>query len=428
MRSLFPNLHPVLTAMAAFAVMTPFAMAQTADDLSTIEQQIDASKSLQQQIVAEREAIVQEQAALSERLIALAEKIQSREAAILAAEERLQELDAEQLRIHSDLGARREEISRLLAGLQRIERNPPPALVVEPSDVLSALRSAMMFGTIVPELRQDAAALSAQLTRLETLGAQTRTEQERLKDHVARLLSSRQEMTDLQARKKSLLADTLDRLKAEKQRAQELADKAKDMKQLLATLEEERLKVEAAEKARAEAEAKTAAEIKAKAEAQARIAAAKKLQPRMAFADIKGSLQYPAQGQILKAYGASDGFGSKTRGVFVATRADAQVVTPVDGHVEFVGPFRSYGQLLILNTGGGYHVLLAGLGEITAEQGQFLQAGEPVGIMGKSAAPGTLTGDQLQDGRPVLYIEFRKNGEAIDSSSWWIGGFAQARG
>ena len=148
----------------------------------------------------------------------------------------------------------------------------------------------------------------------------------------------------------------------------------------------------------------------------------------MAFADIKGSLQYPAQGQILKAYGASDGFGSKTRGVFVATRADAQVVTPVDGHVEFVGPFRSYGQLLILNTGGGYHVLLAGLGEITAEQGQFLQAGEPVGIMGKSAAPGTLTGDQLQDGRPVLYIEFRKNGEAIDSSSWWIGGFAQARG
>ncbi|MFZ5675013.1 MAG: murein hydrolase activator EnvC family protein, partial [Pseudomonadota bacterium] len=350
------------------------------------------------------------------------------EAAILAAEERLQELDAEQLKIHTGLAARREEISRLLAGLQRIERNPPPALVVEPTDVLSALRSAMMFGTIVPELRQEAAALSAQLARLETLQAQTRNERESLKDHVARLLSSRREMTDLQLRKKSLLADTTERLKAEKKRARDLAEKAKDMKQLLATLEEERLKAEAAEKARAEAEARTAAELKAKAEAQARIEAAKKLQPRMAFADIKASLQYPAQGQILKAYGANDGFGGTTRGIFVATRADAQVVTPADGHVEFAGPFRSYGQLLILNTGGGYHVLLAGLGEITAEQGQFLRAGEPVGIMGKSAAPGTLTGDQLQDGRPVLYIEFRKNGEAIDSSQWWIGGFAQARG
>jgi septal ring factor EnvC (AmiA/AmiB activator) len=414
--------------MAVLAAVTSFAAAQTADDLSTIEQQLDASKTLQERMAAEREAIVREQEALSQKLIALAEKIQSREAAILAAEQRLEELDAEQLRIHTGLASRREEISRLLAGLQRIERNPPPALVVEPTDVLSALRSAMMFGTIVPELRQDAAALSAELTRLETLGTQTKSEQERLKDHVARLLQSRQEMTDLQARKKSLLADTTERLKTEKQRSRELAAKAKDLKQLLATLEEERLKAEAAEKAKAAAEARTAAELKAKAEAQARLEAAEKLKPRMAFADIRARLQYPAQGQILKAYGVSDGFGGTTRGVFVATRAEAQVVTPVDGHVEFAGPFRSYGQLLILNTGGGYHVLLAGLGEITAEQGQFLQAGEPVGIMGKSAAPGTLTGDQLQGGRPVLYIEFRKNGEAIDSSPWWIGGFAQARG
>lgn len=428
MSLLFPHPRAVLVAVAALAAAAPMAVAQTADDLSTIEQQIDASKTLQEQMAAERESILHEQEALSQKLIALAEKIQSREAAILAAEERLGELDAERLRIHTGLASRREEISRLLAGLQRIERNPPPALVVEPTDVLSALRSAMMFGTIVPELRQDAAALSAELTRLETLGTQTRNEQERLKDHVARLLQSRQEMTDLQARKKSLLADTTERLKAEKQRSRELAAKAKDLKQLLATLEEERLKAEAAEKARAEAEARTAAELKAKAEAQARLEAAEKLKPRMAFADIRGRLQYPAQGQILKAYGAADGFGGTTRGVFVATRADAQVVTPVDGHVEFAGAFRSYGQLLILNTGGGYHVLLAGLGEITAEQGQFLQAGEPVGIMGKSAAPGTLPGDQLQGGRPVLYIEFRKNGEAIDSSPWWIGGFAQARG
>jgi septal ring factor EnvC (AmiA/AmiB activator) len=422
------SLRATLAAMTAFAVFAPFAAAQTPDDLSTIEQQLDASKNLQEQMTAEREAIVREQEALSQKLIALAEKIQSREAAILAAEERLQELEAEQLRIHTGLASRREEISKLLAGLQRIERNPPPALVVEPSDVLSALRSAMMFGTIVPELRQDAAALSAELTRLETLGTQTKSERERLKDYVARLLQSRQEMTDLQSRKKSLLADTTERLQAEKERARELAAKAQDLKQLLANLEEERLKAEAAEKAKAEAEARTAAELKAKAEAQARLKAAEKLKPRMAFADIRGQLQYPAQGQILKAYGANDGFGGTTRGVFVATRADAQVVTPTDGQVEFAGAFRSYGQLLILNTGGGYHVLLAGLGEITAEQGQFLQAGEPVGIMGKSAAPGTLTGDQLQDGRPVLYIEFRKNGEAIDSSPWWIGGFAQARG
>ena len=165
MSSLFPNPRALLVAVAALAAAAPMAAAQTADDLNNIERQIDASKTLQEQMAAEREAIVQEQEALSEKLIALAEKIQSREAAIMAAEERLQELSAEQLKIHAGLASRREEISRLLAGLQRIERNPPPALVVEPTDVLSALRSAMMFGTIVPELRQEAASLSAQLAR-----------------------------------------------------------------------------------------------------------------------------------------------------------------------------------------------------------------------------------------------------------------------
>ncbi|MFZ5674320.1 MAG: hypothetical protein ACOZAM_15275, partial [Pseudomonadota bacterium] len=77
MTSSLLKLRPMLAAMAAFAVMMPAAAAQTADDLNTLQQQLDASKSLQQQIAAEREAIVEEQAALSQKLIALAEKIQS---------------------------------------------------------------------------------------------------------------------------------------------------------------------------------------------------------------------------------------------------------------------------------------------------------------------------------------------------------------
>jgi septal ring factor EnvC (AmiA/AmiB activator) len=83
---------------------------------------------------------------------------------------------------------------------------------------------------------------------------------------------------------------------------------------------------------------------------------------------------------------------------------------------------------LILDTGDGYHLLLAGLGKISIGTGEFVRAGEPVGLMGASAAPGTLMGDRVQENRPVLYIEFRKGGETIDSSPWWIGGLAQARG
>jgi len=68
------------------------------------------------------------------------------------------------------------------------------------------------------------------------------------------------------------------------------------------------------------------------------------------------------------------------------------------------------------------------MSEVKTGTGEFVRAGEPVGLMGDAAAPATLVGDRLQDGHPVLYIEFRKNGEAVDSSQWWIGGLAEARG
>jgi septal ring factor EnvC (AmiA/AmiB activator) len=428
--------------LALLAVPVPAADSQPTQDLGTIEQQLDASKSRQDEISSEIDAISREEAALSQKSVELAETIQSREAAILAGEDRLKTIESESLELKSDLAARRASIAKLLAGLQLIERNPPPALVVEPHDVLAALRGAMMFGTIVPELKSEAAKLSGELARLDELRSRTVTEQARLKDNLARLTDAHEELVGLQARKRALLAATGDRLSAEKVRTQELAAKAKDLKQLLLSLEEERLKAEAEAEARAKAEAeqvaKAVAEAKSKAEADAqrkaeaealaRREAERAKAPKVAFADMRGKLQYPAQGKIIKTYGSDDGFGGKTRGVFVATRTQAQIVSPADGHVEFAGPFRSYGQLLILNAGGGYHVLLAGLGEITAEQGQFLRAGEPVGMMATSATPGTVTSDQVQDGRPVLYIEFRKDGEAVDSSPWWIGGFAQARG
>jgi septal ring factor EnvC (AmiA/AmiB activator) len=436
-------LVPVLIGL--LAIPAGSANIQPSPDLSVIEQQLDASQSRQAEIASEIESISREEAALVQKSVEVAKTIQSREAAILAAEDRLRNIEGEALRLRFDLAGRRASIARLLAGLQLIERNPPPALVVEPHDVLAALRGAMMFGTIVPQLKAEAAKLSRELARLDELRTRTADEQARLKDNLGRLTQARMELVELETRKKTLLAATGARLHAEKARAEELASKAKDLKQLLASLEVERLKQEAEAEARARAkadeEAKVAAaklkadakaeedaEARAEAEASARREAERTRQPRVAFAATRGRLQYPAQGKIIKTYGSNDGFGGKTRGVFVATRAEAQIVSPADGHIEFAGPFRSYGQLLILNAGGGYHVLLAGLGEITAEQGQFVRAGEPVGTMGTRAAPGTATSNQVQGGKPVLYIEFRKDGEAIDSSPWWIGGFAQARG
>ncbi len=64
-------------------------------------------------------------------------------------------------------------------------------------------------------------------------------------------------------------------------------------------------------------------------------------------------------------------------------RAGAQIVAPFDGRIAFEGPFRSYGQILIIEHGGGYHTVLAGLDRVDAVVGQWLLAGEPVGPMAR---------------------------------------------
>ncbi len=385
--------------------------------LDTVEKQIESSKAVQDRLAADIAAALADQEAVASRLVAISSRLQAQESAIASGEQELLQLNRDEVVILSDLAAKQDVLAELLAGLQRLEQNPPPALVVEPNDVLAALRGAMMFGTIVPEMRAEAEALAASLARLDRIRAGIKLRKDTIGTDIARLESLRGELSSLVERKQAMVASGHQRLEGEQKRTDQLAARATSLKQLLKDLAEARRKAEAENARQAEA-----ADLERKRQED------EKLQPRLAFAEARARLDYPVQGQVLIHFGDDDGLGSKFRGMAFATREGAQVITPADGRVEFAGAFRSYGEVLILNAGGGYHVLLAGLSEITAGTGEFLRAGEPVGTMGRGPSSVTLLGDRIQDGRPVLYIEFRNNGEAVDSSSWWIDGVKEARG
>jgi septal ring factor EnvC (AmiA/AmiB activator) len=390
---------------------------EPAQQLSTVEQQLQSSQDAQARMAAELAAALKEQDEVSARLVAVSRAIQGEEVKISASEDEMNRLRAEQVTIEARLADKQDVLSELLAGLQRLEQNPPPALVVEPDDVLSALRGAMMFGAIVPELRDEADALAADLSRLDHLASSIKLRRNDIHGEMDRLNQTRQDLMALIDRKKELVARNNADLASERQRAAVLAATAKSLKQLMGDLQ----KAEAATEA--ERQAKIAAEEEAK-----RLREAALQRPSIKFADARGRLDYPAQGHILKRFGDDDGLGGSIQGTVIATRAEAQVTAPADGKVEFAGPFRSYGQLLILNPGGGYHILMAGMANITASTGEFLRAGEPVGQMGNGPSSVTLLGDVIRDSRPVLYIEFRNNTDAIDSGPWWIGGLKEARG
>jgi septal ring factor EnvC (AmiA/AmiB activator) len=382
-------------------------------ELRALIRQLDQSREQEQAITGELTALEREAEAISGKLAEAAARIQSRESMITAGEQELERLEGEEQALLASLKQRRAALAELLAGLQRFKSNPPPPLATQADDVLSAVRGAMLFGAIVPALKAEAAELAGHLARLENIRAARVNQLRELASHIDRLSAARGELSGLHARKLALLRSTRGRLAAEQQRARELAEKSKSLQQLLAGLAKERQKDD-------EGRHSTAEE-------QERQRLAILNAPRIPFGDLKGRLDFPAQGQRIKEFGQADGFGGHSKGVFIATRKLAQVTAPADGEIEFAGEFRSYGQLLILNVGEGYHVLMAGLGTVTAETGQMVRAGEPVGSMGEAPARGTLIGDRLEDPRPVLYIEFRKLGSAIDPTAWWVGSRKEAR-
>ena len=211
----------------------------------------------------------------------------------------------------------------------------------------------------------------------------------------------------------------------EESRSATLAGQATSLRDLIA-----RMEAESATAAAAAAQAKQAAEA-AEAAPDAppprSLGSADRLTPKVAFADAKGLLPLPVAGTETAVFGADDGLGGKTQGISLSTRDGAVVSSPSDGWVVYAGPFRSYGQLLIINAGGGYHVLLAGMERIDVQLGQFVLAGEPVAVMPsrKLASNDAAIAGTTQ---PALYIEFRKDGASIDPAPWWAGSNAEKAG
>jgi septal ring factor EnvC (AmiA/AmiB activator) len=142
-----------------------------------------------------------------------------------------------------------------------------------------------------------------------------------------------------------------------------------------------------------------------------------RMQPLIPFHLAKGKLPPPAQGKRVLSFGERTQRG-KFEGIAIETRHGAQVTAPCDGWVLYAGEFRTYGQLLIINGGGGYLVILSNLAQVDVPVGQFVVAGEPIGAM--QAAPRNVQAGRAPENPPVLYVEFRKDQQPINPDPWWI--------
>ncbi len=391
-------------------------------ELDSIRAEQRKSSETEQRLTSENSAIADERRRINQSLIVSASRIRATEERIAAMEIRLREFDSSEANIRKSLDGRRKQIAEVLAALQRIGRRPPPAIFVGARDAIESLRIAMALEAVLPQMRSEADKLQVELTDLARVKAAKATEHRQLAAELADLAIMQKNMASLIDSRQARQAEVEQAISAERQRAATLSRQVDNLKDLIGKLEP----ASDSAKRATRAQARPGDESKTPNGARSVLAAINdpaRMVPAVAFISAKGRLSLPVSGTKIREFGAPDGAGSNEKGISVATRPGAQVTAPCDGWVVYAAPYRSYGQLLILNVGGGYHVLLAGMERITVDPGQFVLTGEPVAVMGSgtrvASASAAGSSSVIGSAQPVLYIEFRKDGTPIDSTPWW---------
>ena len=463
------------------------AMAQAPPDSARLRlelerQQLDDKHKREQALQSDVEAMREERERLNARLLETARLVQASEAQMSTIEARLTELETQEKLVRGSLEAQRGSIAKLLGAMQRMGRNPPPVMITRREDALTMVRSAMLLAAAFPELRDKALALADQLNDLTRVVTSIRTEGDRLRVETGRLADARLKLAGVMESKRVSLAERQAELDQVRKAATEIAKSVSDLSELIAKLDKEvenntglgayqrQVAIEqkrvatapvlkptlppleptagpapppvpnaaGAAKGEPPAEVATATQPAARKRVVARpsvelapnadrvaMAAPGRIKPAIAFHLAKGQLPLPARGRRVINFGERMQNGNQSKGIVIETRAGAQVTAPADGWIVFAGEFRSYGQLLIINTGDGYHLLLAGLSQIDVQTGQFVLAGEPVGTM--AAASKTVPATTAANA-PVLFVEFRKEGRSIDPDPWWADSSRKVQG
>jgi len=392
----------------------------TQERLGEVRQSLKRDSEQAEALAKQAEAQANELARLRTEMRLAADAVQSHEAALDSLEAELALLESDETRMQVSLERRQAELGDTLAALQRLALRPTAALLVSPGDPNDVVRSGLLLRTAVPEIERQARLLRADIDELNTVQARIVTRREELQVAAVDLKNQRDKLRDLSNAKNTVLGQTRTARDAAQKRVTQLQNEARTLEELLSTLRDGL--ASAIPRPRpdgAEGGPDTRQVVLAPS-------------PRTSGPSItqaRGRLSWPAYGTVIQRFGARTDAGGTSRGVTWKTRADASVVAPWDGRVVFAGPFRRFGQILIIDHGEGYHSLIAGLGRIDAQTDQWVLAGEPVGTtgtgVGDAPAPrsgatsgGRASSAQNRSGGPTLYVELRQDGQPINPLPW----------
>ena len=344
------------------------------------EQAAKASADLQRAVAALDQATE-----ARDRVAALSETIRAYEAGLAALRGALREAALRETTLTRAFDAKRDGIGRLLGVLATMEANPGPLLLLHPEGAVGSARSGMILADVTPALQAEALALKAQLRELADLRALQLAAGEVLETGLVTAQAARTELS-------KAISDRTDlpkRFTEDPEVLKGLLDSADTLDAFAAGLTPD----DAA---------------------------------GTSFAAEKGRLPLPAFGTVLRQPGEADTAGVRRPGVTLATQPRALVTAPWPATIRYRGPLLDYGNVMILEPGDGYLLVLAGMETLYGEVGEVVAAEAPLGLMGgpNQASAEFVAGSPVGSGgrdTETLYMELRQGAQPVDPLPWFAG-------
>ena len=412
-----------------------FVQAVSENELEALQQKSDLKRMAYKKLQADSVALSLELAKMNKQLVEAAKSVQKDEDAISKTEEEL-ELLQKKLRVSEEnFNKEYQNLSDLLTAIQNLALHPTDSLLLQPLTPVEIIQSAVLMRETVPFVSDKADKIKQDLLELkkqkDTLNKKLLVLSKQTKD-----LKNRQEYLKKLALEKNEIRKQLEgETNKAKQEAKRLAMQASDLRDLM-----EKAMREAELKRKKQEEIKRAAlererEMQKKLEEEqirrlreGRGSGFEGQEDVLAFqnddsekylpveetnyvenmakmSSASGQFLRPVRGEIVTHYGQELSKGVTSKGIVFKTRDNAQVIAPYDGTVVFSGPFKGYGNLIIISHDSDVISLIAGMKSIDTENGQMLLAGEPVGLMPDS-------------NNAKLYMEIRKNKKPINPLPW----------
>lgn len=360
--------------LAAFCLL----LTATAAQAGVAEDAAAAAAALQGSVAA-----LQEADGAKDRVSALTKTIRAYEEGLGALREALRQAELRQEALALQFQTKRDRIAQLLGVLSTIESEPGPLLLLHPTGPLGTVRSGMMLADVTPALQAEAEVLRADLTELRDLRALQAAAGKTLSAGLAAAQDARSALSQAMSDRTEL--------------PRRFTEDPEVLKGLLESADT--LEAFAAGLALDDTGSAT-------------------------FSEAKGSLDLPVLGTLMLAPNETDARGVARPGMTLAARPGSLVISPWAATIRYTGPLLDYGNVIILEPGGGYLVVLAGLERVYGTVGEVVARGAALGLMGGSDAAGadflvSATEGGGVRGTETLYLELRQGAEAVNPIEWF---------